>query len=299
MSARVLASRRSVNTDHFEMGYRARGVQALGALCVALVVGCGGGDSGGASGDSGGASGDSGTGGSSGASGGSGGGSSGGGGMGAGPSIADVDRTLGGLNQDVPAPAVGCTSADTPEVGCLTWTAEYTGIPMSGACETYVDKAIVFTGGIRRSMACTETVGVGDDMTVGLGTGQAAIGTEPSVFEVSAPPVPDPEAMGSVSIFRDARNFATHVGGDYALDTTHDLTFKIAALAKQIPGIGSYVGKTSEVVEGYFAATLEPKSTCAPDASGFGCDRVRVRGTFNVRTAGDVQMLCSGPSGCP
>jgi hypothetical protein len=44
-------------------------------------------------------------------------------------------------------------------------------------------------------------------------------------------------------------------------------------------------------MKGTFAFTLTPKSSCAPDASGWGCDEIRLRGSFHLRSVTNILIL--------
>jgi hypothetical protein len=108
------------------------------ALAVAAVAGCGTDDggpassagsggisSGGGAGVTGGATA---SGGASGAGGASGGGAGAGGATGGVPSLSDVDLTLGGLNQDLPAPAKDCLSVTpAPSIACFSVSGTWMG----------------------------------------------------------------------------------------------------------------------------------------------------------------------------
>jgi hypothetical protein len=244
----------------------------------------------GASGGFGGTSGTSGMGGTSASTGGTPaatGGTSGGSGGGGAPDLSGLDLTLGGLNQDLPVPSLDCTVGPTPTNGCMSWTGEYNGARVDGSCQDTVRRAYFYIDK-SRAMECDFSLSPKDAFGVALSLGVSSMGSPPPhAFSLNAPPQPDVDAAGFLALFRDTRNLSVDAAGTFDQGVTHDFTWRVTGASADVPGLAA--GKTSEAVMGVFAVTFEPKPSCAPDASGFGCDRIRVRGTFYVRTQDVVQ----------
>ena len=196
------------------------------------------------------------------------------------PTLADVDLTLGGLEQDLPPPAVDCTREQTPISGCISWTGEYNGAPVHGGCGD-VATAITYPG-TQRVSVCSVPLAANDSFDVVLGIGSASWGSPPPrAFTMSSPPVPDP-TVGRLELSRDARGFTTQ-NHSFSSETP-DYTWRVAGVTGVVPGNpNSPSQKNSEIAMGAFAGIFRPKPGCTPDGSIYGCDSVRVRGTFNVR----------------
>jgi hypothetical protein len=83
-------------------------------------------------------------------------------------------------------------------------------------------------------------------------------------------------------LIREARKVTSHSDGEFLIFDTHTIEGRIAGDAfVQAADSGQ---KASEFARGVFAVSLTPRTTCMPDADGFGCDAVRIRGTFSART---------------
>lgn len=201
--------------------------------------------------------------------------------------LTGVDLTLGGLNQDLPEPPDDCLTAPEPSGfsgGCLDWTAEYNGTLVQSAsfCTTGAERAYVYAGNLRFAR-CYGSPPM-PELGIGVALGDGALGPLGSpykVFTVSGPPV-DFETTGYIYMQDEARNLVTYEVSRTNIMDTHDYSFRIAGVSNPTEPYDTQ--KHPETLKGVFAATATPKAGCVPDASGFGCDTVRVRGSFFVRS---------------
>ena len=81
------------------------------------------------------------------------------------------------------------------------------------------------------------------------------------------------------------RMFESYSSDGFQLGGSHDYELRIAG--EGLIGEARFdATKTSEFARGAFAVSITPKAGCTPDGDGFGCDTVRLRGTFYERTPG-------------
>lgn len=190
----------------------------------------------------------------------------------AGASLDDIDLTLGGLNQDLPAPARDCLQTLEPSLVCLSFTGDHIGAPIAATCDTGSSGS----NGTSRNLECTVDTAAGKVRVV-IRLAAALVAPAPRAFEFFSPPTNDPNT--SVRVYVSDRNVNT--GGKEAL-LSHDLQVAVAGLSYHGPGWNP--SRTSEFERGTFAITSTPKAGCVPDDMGFGCDSIRIRGVFSART---------------
>lgn len=196
------------------------------------------------------------------------------------PSLDDVDLTLGGLNQDLPEPPLNCLGMEEPSSGCISFTGEYNGTPFEGQCQG--PSASVGTGGGQRNIGCRTDLADGEFRVVVL-LGEDLVAPLPRAFALSA--APDGSGLTAVHVYHYGRMFFS---GTQQAAAVHVYDPRVAGISYFGPGWSdTYM---SEFQRGVFATTVEPKADCVPDASGFGCDTVRIRGSFSARTVPQSRM---------
>jgi hypothetical protein len=205
------------------------------------------------------------------------GGAAGGGGT---PSLADVDLTLGGFNQDLPAPSKDCLAATTvPTVACFSARGEWLGEQIDISCDEGDGPSSAGTQPPDRFVGCSAKLPSGDDIHVSVRLGGTLVGPTPKAFAFSSPP--DSTAHTFLDMTDVTKLYSNHVGETFELAATYDETTKVAGLADDEPGIRA--GTMSEIIKGTFAVTLAPKASC-PAGTSFECKSIRLRGTFQGRT---------------
>jgi hypothetical protein len=211
-----------------------------------------------------------------GASGGAGGGSpsagssAGGAGTGPLPTRADVDLTLGGLNQDLaPTPAT-CEVAGG--IGCISVSGEVGGKKFSATCQN--SDAISGAVGGRRQLHCSPNV-AGDGVTgFSLTIFLDGLGEPTSLFSYQSPVGQVPKDEESMALFWLKPSGFSNYDPLEPASTTHDELVKIAALNYDEAYISDK--KKSKYVFGAFAATWTPQASCVD------CPLVRLYVRFNV-----------------
>lgn len=192
------------------------------------------------------------------------------------PTQADVDLTLGGLNQDLaPTPS----TCDVPGgLGCISVSGEIGGKKFAATCQGNdgISGSTIISGSsrFRRLLHCSPPV-TGSDFTgfvlyIYL---DDYLGDPTRLFSYQSPAGQVPTEGKSMSLFWiEPTGFRS-----YELDpvpTTHDEVVKIAGLNYE----DTYVSETkkSKFVFGAFAATWTPQASCV------GCQLVRLYARFNV-----------------
>jgi hypothetical protein len=254
--------------------------------------GTSGGASGGAVGTGGGATGGGATGGagsggvpaSGGAGGETGGVSSGGtagtGGSSGGSSLADVDLTLGGLNQDLPTPSTDCLAlAKAPLVGCLSVTGSWMGESVDVTCQDAKGPASAGTQPPDRFVGCDATLPSGNAIEIIVRLGGDLVAPLPKAFSFAIPPGSDVHTR--MDLTDVTRGYISHSGDAFALAGSYEEKAAVAGLADVEPGIRT--GTTSEIEKGTFALTLTPTAGCQ-SGTAFECKPIRLRGSFLGRT---------------
>jgi len=183
-----------------------------------------------------------------------------------------VDYSLGGFNQELPAPTVDCSSRSIL-VGCFAFSGTYDQKAFDIACSD--DSHVVDGDGPHYVFGCDQTVFDGQRFDVELNLFETLTNTSATSFGGSVP-----SAQAFPEAFRPERNLDMYPNRDYAMyayGATHDLAFHFAARSEP--------AKPSFRVSGAFAFSLVPKPTCVPDSMGFGCDEIRARGNFQIMPA--------------
>ena len=224
-----------------------------GPVVALLLVACGsdgaspsgaGGDGGnqmasggaaGSSGGPGGASGSAGSGGVAGEAGGAGGGISpmtdGGGGSSDGapsseggtgdagaPSLADVDSTLGGLNQDIPPPSLDCLAVTrVPTVACFSARGEWMGEQIDISCNENVGPSSAGTQPPDRFVGCDTKLPSGDDISIVVRLAGTLVGPTPKAFTFSLPPESD--AHTQLDMTEVTKEYGTYSGETFSSRT--------------------------------------------------------------------------------
>ena len=179
---------------------------------------------------------------------------SGGGGAEAGagsePSIDDVDLTLGGLNQDLPAPSVDCLERPA----CVAASGEYNGMPFDIAC---MDAKYVHTwDSSRYTFGCNADV-LDSQLTVELIVMRDFV--DPAMAFDADTPTPN-----AFIRWRFAGGLADYTGRlfeMYGLDESHDQTVRVSGVSEDIeasPGPG-LPPRYHLHVAAAFALSLMPK----------------------------------------
>jgi hypothetical protein len=201
------------------------------------------------------------------------------------PKLSDVDLTLGGFNDDLPAPERDCLALDeAPLVGCISISGEYNSEPFDFFCMDSSPAVTALRANGAYANGCRLQFAEDDKLLVALRLGSGAIPAVPYEFSYSLPPGDDP--LTHVEFERPARALETHAPDtsgqlEFVLGDTHEQEMRTAGVAEYGPGWSA--GKTSAFTKGTFAASLRPKDGCDVDAEGFGCDEVRLRGNFWTR----------------
>jgi hypothetical protein len=210
------------------------------------------------------------------------------------PAVSTFD--VSGLSADLAPPSGGDSCLETPftDVGCLTMSGEYNGEPFDFEC-------VNSSGPIVRTFLPQDSlrvVGCGQEFAGGelylsvlLG---APLFAAPLPSEFSVLNSPDAEMSSQIAFEHEARALGTHEADGFAMAATHTFEARIAG-ENWLAGVSDY---PSELARGAFAASLTPLPTCMPDADGLGCDTVRLRGTFNVRTVPTITLFEAGELGC-
>lgn len=206
------------------------------------------------------------------------------------PDLDDVDLTLDGLNQDLPAPSTDCLMASKPPlVGCIAVSGEFNGEAFDFSCLDGNGPANASVGPKTRVGACPGDLASGERLSVAFRLDNAQFESLPATFGYHSPPDED-IPTNIVEVESDDRALLSHglMMGEFGflLSETHDIEHAVAGVATYGPGWTE--DKTSEFNRGSFALTLEAKSDCAPDADAHGCDTVRLRGNFYTRP--DVEV---------
>ncbi len=203
------------------------------------------------------------------------GGSDGGAGS-AGTGIDDVDLTLGGFNQDLPAPTGDCVSADVPTAGCLSVSGELNGEMVDFDCfDSYGPIRVAMSPrDLARSFGC----GMENGPDVGVKLGAPLFEGLPVAFEVHA----TEEADRSSYVRVGHGDLETYVDGMFQSGSSHTIESRIAGELTYGEGVNPQ--NTSELARGTYAVSFLPKAGCVPDGEGRGCDIMRFRGSFFIRT---------------
>jgi hypothetical protein len=132
-----------------------------------------------------------------------------------------------------------------------------------------------------RGVDCTQDPSSATSPFVSVLLGQPVFAMLPSTFEIKETETSFNSFVGiswpDRMLNTDADDFSS----------TYTLEFRIAGEAMLGPGRSA--GKMSEFAKGTFAVSVMPKPDCKPDANGFGCDTVKLCGTFYARTQTLVQ----------
>lgn len=186
-------------------------------------------------------------------------------------SIADVDLTLGGFNQDLPAPSVDCVNARGTLIGCVAITGTYNDEAFAFACD---DKKVVVGTAGSHIVGCRGPT-AGGEIVIELRLERGLIAAPPRAFALSAP-----SSRSYVSEWQFVRGFASYPDGVFALAATHDQSIRVAGISELVR-LGSATSPYDEwQIRGTYGLILTPKSTCTPDGAGKGCDTIRVRASF-------------------
>lgn len=192
------------------------------------------------------------------------------------PTQADVDLTLGGLNQDLaPTPS----TCDVPGgLGCISVSGEVGGKKFSATCQNNDGISgsvrVAGTSRFRLQLHCSPQV-TGNDFTgfvlyIYL---DDYLGAPTRLFSYQSPDDQVPTAGESISLFwLEPTGFRSYEQEPSA--TTHDEVVKIAGLNYE----EAYASKDklSKFVFGAFAASWTPRASC------LDCQLVRLYARFNV-----------------
>ena len=182
--------------------------------------------------------------------------------------IEDVDLTLGGLNQDLPAPPGDCMNSDGSENRCLAVSGVYNGAAFQIACK---ERELDYYGGDPPRVGCEGAAPEGD-ITVTLELARDLVWRPTKLIQV------DGDARYThVSVSHWERKFATHPSGVFTLAATHTLTSRVRGISESPPfaSTPSFNWK----MRGVFALSVVPKPDCVP-TSAAPCDEVRLRAAF-------------------
>lgn len=188
---------------------------------------------------------------------------------GSGTRIEDVDLTLGGLNQDLPAPSMDCLTRQDLVVGCMAVSGTYNGSAFDFFCDDGSATTAMLSlsaGDGPRLARCKGPVG-DDNLVVALLLGAESISAPTHTFSAEAA-----SSGAYVNIWQIERKFQSYPDGTYALAATHDQTFKTA-------GLSEFAMNMDWRVDASFALSLTPKSRCT---QATGCDALRLRASLRV-----------------
>jgi hypothetical protein len=201
-------------------------------------------------------------------------------GSGGGVGLDEVDLTLGGLNQDLPAPTQDCLETLQTHDGCLAMSGEYNGEAIDFECGIAMAAIQVAYFGMNgsRQIGCGLELAPEGEFRIALIVGEPLFGMLPTALEGDS----GDGSQSLVSLFRPGRELQSHSGQEYLLSATHTHQSRIAGEAFLGPGHSEE--NTSEFARGAFAVSLTPLAGCAANAEDLGCDLIRLRGTFSART---------------
>jgi hypothetical protein len=181
------------------------------------------------------------------------------------------DMTLGGFNQDLPAPGMPCEERDLSTAQCAAISGVLDGEPVD--VQAYGRAAYVFLDGGYRAAALGWDLADGELAEVVIRIGMQTAPIAPATFSASSE---DAGASDSyVGFSAESRAFESHVDGMPI--ATHEIEWRIAGelwFAQNRPD-----GPRHEQVLASFALSITPKPDCTKDADGLGCETLRLRGT--------------------
>jgi hypothetical protein len=186
------------------------------------------------------------------------------GGSDAGVDHGEAAEVLSELSEGLTAPTMDCRTAEGFIVGCVSASGTYNDTPFDFSCVD--DGGLVYVSNDGGGVQCRGEVS-GDPFHVNLNLGPAQP-RAPGAFAVASA-----NADTWLSFQHFARELQSHRNGVYELEGTYD---------RRLAVVGSAELDANEklIMEGEFAASYTPASTCTPDASDFGCDTLKVRGNF-------------------
>lgn len=184
-------------------------------------------------------------------------------------SIDDVDLTLGGFNQDLPAPSVDCLMRENLGLGCMAISLEYNGVAYELQCE---DQNIIVAVGGDQYFGCKEPFALGGELDIRVTLARQLLSMPAVTFSVDTS-----GADAHARVFYPTRNFPTQ------LADTHDQNFRVAGISDVVQTGSGVFARSFWRIDGTFGLSLIPKSTCVPDTMGLGCDEIRMRGNFRVQ----------------
>ncbi len=186
-------------------------------------------------------------------------------------SIDDVDLTLGGFNQDLPAPSTNCVAAQGLVIGCLSVTGTYNGQSFSLLCDDESDVTVGMGGS--HVVGCRGPAG-GGDLVVELRLDPALVADPPHTFDAVAPTL-----RTYASVWQLQRGFASYPDGVYELAATHDQVFRLAGISESVRRGTSNPPQYDWRLRGSFALSLSPQSSCV-EGGETKCDVVKLRATY-------------------
>lgn len=182
-----------------------------------------------------------------------------------GPTLSEVDQTMGGFSQDLPAPS---PCPDIPETTCANFTGLYNGAPISGACHGEGS----FADGV---LSCQ-----GPDFAFAIQLAEFTA-APPSKFAFIAGDLQTPWGftaeleMGGEA---DLGSLETHQGDQFLLHDTHQQRLRSSGVMYQV--VDAAESQDDEVVSYpfvslVFAVDWIPRPTCP------SCPEVRLRGALS------------------
>jgi hypothetical protein len=163
------------------------------------------------------------------------------------------------------APTTDCRDATGFIIGCVSVSGTFAGTELDFSCVD--DGGLVYGTGPGGGVQCRGDLS-GRPLNIDLRLGPV----QPrSVGELAAAAASDDTCL----VFDDLENdVQSHRNGIYQLEGTHERRLAVLGSAQLT------MPSDKLRMEGEFAASYTPRGSCMPDADGFGCETVHVRGTF-------------------
>ncbi|HMI94302.1 MAG TPA: hypothetical protein VK509_23180 [Polyangiales bacterium] len=173
-------------------------------------------------------------------------------------------KALAEISQGLAAPAVDCRESKPFSIGCVSVSGTYGGTAFDFSC---VDKGgLVYAVNQGGGVQCEGDVS-GHPLNIDLHLGPL----QPrSMGEFAAASASKDTHVAYLDI---DRSVGSHRNGIYQLEASYERRFAVVGSAE----IAAMVNKLR--MDGEFAASYTP-GNCAPNADGFGCETVLVRGNF-------------------
>jgi hypothetical protein len=176
-------------------------------------------------------------------------------------------QELSELIDGLPAPTTDCRGATGFIIGCVSVSGTLAGTEFDFSCVD--DGGLVYVIGQGGGVQCRGELS-GRPLNINLQLGPVQPRSE---GEFAAATATDDTCLWFDDLENDVQS---HRNGIYQLEGTHERRLAVLGSAEIT------VPRDDLCMEGEFAASYSPRASCTPDADGFGCETVRVRGTFSA-----------------